>query len=55
MNDTAQTLIRTVLKVGGGVLVTKGYADSSGVETISAALMIVIGIIWGVMHKKPAA
>jgi hypothetical protein len=56
MNDTTQTLIRSVLKVGGGFLASKGIADDSQVELVSAGLIALIAVIWGYFHRsKPAA
>jgi hypothetical protein len=56
MNDTTQTLIRSVLKVGGGFLASKGIADESQVELVSAGLIALIAVIWGYFHRsKPAA
>lgn len=44
-------LVRHVLTTAGGILVTKGYADSSAVETGSAALVTLIGVLWSIAHK----
>lgn len=55
MNDTAQTLIRSVLKVGAGMLVAKGLADQSTAEAITGGVIAIIGVIWGVLHKKQPA
>jgi hypothetical protein len=52
MNETILTLIRAVLKVGGGFLVAHGLADDSSVETIIAGVLAVIGIVWGIMHRN---
>jgi hypothetical protein len=53
MNDTTQTLIRAILKVGGGYLVAKGITDDSHVEQAIAAILTLAGIIWGVIHRTP--
>lgn len=55
MNDTAQTLLRSLVKFGAGWLVTKGYADGSTAEMIGAGFMGLVGVIWGVMHRKKPA
>jgi hypothetical protein len=52
MNDTTQTLLRAILKIGAGWLGSKGYADESTLEMVSAGLMALAGIIWGIMHRK---
>jgi hypothetical protein len=55
MNDTTQTVIRSVLKVGAGYLTAKGFADSNTAEVIVAGIVAVIGVVWGIMHRtKPA-
>jgi hypothetical protein len=51
MNDTLQTLIRAVLKVGGGYLVAKGLADQSTAEVIISGLAAFVGVGWGIWHR----
>jgi hypothetical protein len=53
MNDTLQTLIRSVLKIGSGYFIAKGYVDSSKAEVISAGLIALVGVIWGIAHRTP--
>src|SRR6266404_5148675 len=53
MNDTAQTLLRSVLKVAGGYAVAKGLTDESTSQTIIGALVALAGIFWGVLHRTP--
>ena len=53
MNETASTLIRSVLKVGGGFAVAKGYTDDSTATLIIGGLTALIGVIWGIFAKKP--
>jgi hypothetical protein len=53
MNDTAQTLVRTVLKVGAGWLAAKGFASEATTEIVIAGVMAGLGIVWGVMHRSP--
>ena len=57
MNDTIQTVIRSVLKIGAGVLVAKGYTDNSGAEVLIASIVGIFGVVWGILHRKqtPAA
>jgi hypothetical protein len=52
MNDTTQTLIRSVLKVGGGFLASKGIADESQVELLTAGAIALIAVIWGYVHRS---
>jgi len=47
-----QTLIRSILKIGGGALIAKGITDESTAETIIAGLVALIGIIWGLVHRS---
>jgi hypothetical protein len=51
MNDTTQTLVRSVLKVGGGYLVAKGITDDAHLETAIAGVLVIGGIIWGLIHR----
>lgn len=53
MNATTSTLLRSVLKIGGGFLVSKGIADESTSEVIVAGLVAVTGVIFGYFAKKP--
>lgn len=56
MNDTTQTIIRSVLKVGGGALAAKGLVDDSGAEQLVSAIIVIISVAWGIFHRKaPAA
>jgi hypothetical protein len=55
MNDQTQTLIRSVLKIGGGYLMAKGLADSNQVETIGAGIFAALAILWGYLHRTPTA
>jgi hypothetical protein len=48
-----QTLIRSILKIGAGFLVAKGFADDSTAEIIVAGLAALIGVLWGVFHRAP--
>jgi len=52
--DQTLSLARTLLKVAGGILVTKGVTDSSSAETISSAIIILISILWShFTHSDP--
>lgn len=53
--DTLQTLIRSVLKIGGGALIANGYGNDTQIEELIGGILALIGIIWGVLHRKPAA
>ncbi len=50
MNDQTASLIRTGLKIVGGILVTKGVTDSSTVEIVISGAVALAGIIWSAVH-----
>jgi hypothetical protein len=47
-----ETIIRAVLKIGGGWFGYKAFHDESWIEGITAVGASVIGIIWGVIEKR---
>ena len=53
MNDTLQTLIRSILKFGGGYLIAKGWADDNAVQVIVSGFTALGAVIWGVLHRTP--
>jgi len=55
MNDTIATIIRTVLKVGGAVLVTKGISTDAGVDTAIGAVIVLVGFVWGIINARKNA
>lgn len=52
MNPATQSLIRSILKIGAGVLVTKGLTDDTTAEVIIGGLMALIGLLWGLWHRS---
>ena len=48
-----QTLIRSILKIGAGILIAKGCADESTGEVIVAGLTALIAVVWGMFHRTP--
>lgn len=52
MNPLAQTLLRALLKVGGGALVAKGITDESTLEVIIAGVLALAGVVWGIVQRK---
>lgn len=52
MTPTTETILRAVLKIGAGILVTKGYADDSTAEVIVAGLMALYGVFWGIVAAR---
>lgn len=54
MNDSTQTLLRSILKIGAGYLLSKGVIDQSGSEDLIAAILGIAGVIWGLLHRNAA-
>jgi hypothetical protein len=52
MNSTIQTLLRSVLKIGGGALAAKGISDEATIEAAIGGLIAIAGIVWGIFHRK---
>lgn len=51
--DHVLSVLRTVLKTAGAVLVTKGVTDESGLEAVVGGLIAGIGIAWSFWkHSK---
>lgn len=51
--DSILSIIRTILKTGGAILVTKGVTDDAGLEAVIGGLIAGIGIAWSwFTHKK---
>lgn len=53
--ETIQTIIRSVLKIGGGFLVAKGLADDAMIAEGIGAVVTLVGIAWGILAAKKAA
>jgi hypothetical protein len=54
MNDSTQTLIRAVLKIGAGFMISKGFADENSMEAVTAGIVAAIAIVWGLLHRNSA-
>lgn len=52
MTDQLASAIRSVLKLIGGALITKGYTDSSTLEIVIAGVIAAVGIGWSVVHHS---
>jgi len=50
MTEQIQSAIRSVLKVIGGALVTKGITDNSTIEIVIAGIIAAVGIGWSYFH-----
>lgn len=48
-------LIRHILTIGGGALVTNGALDATQAETLVGAAMAIFGVAWSVWAKRKAA
>ena len=55
MKELFGTVLRTVLKVGGGALVAKGVIAEGALEEIIGAVLTLFGIGWGIWEAKKAA
>lgn len=49
--DLIQTLVRSLMKIGSGVLAAKGYGDDSNWEVVTAGVLAIVSIVWGAMHR----
>ncbi len=47
-------IVRHVLTLGGGVLVTNGAIDPTQAETLVGAAMAIFGVAWSVWAKRKA-
>jgi len=52
MKDIILGLIRHTVTTMGGVLVTSGYVDESGVQTLAGAAEVIVGAGLSVLDKK---
>lgn len=55
MSDQVASAIRSVLKVVGGALVTKGLTDNTTLEALIGGAVALIGIIWSALHHSGPA
>ena len=46
---------RHVLTTLGGMAVAKGWIDSSQIEPVAGAFMVIGGVLWSVLQKQKAA
>ena len=47
-------IIRHILTIAGGALVTKGLVDSAGLEQAIGSVIGVLGVVWSIVAKKIA-
>jgi hypothetical protein len=45
-------VIRHTLTFAGGFLAMKGYADAEEIETISGAVIALVGGVWSIIEKN---
>lgn len=45
-------IVRHILTAVGGVLITKGFVDSAGLEQAIGGLVAIVGVVWSVASKK---
>ena len=55
MKEQTLGLIRHALTFVGGIIVTKGLVDGALFQEILGGVMTLVGAIWSVASKKPAA
>ncbi len=57
MNEQTTSIVRSLLKIGGTWLATRGIAlDNSGIEAFTGSIVTLIGIAWSAhQHRKPPA
>jgi hypothetical protein len=48
-------LVRHVLTLVGGVLVSRGSLDPTQAETLIGAILSIVGVVWSVLQKRQAA
>lgn len=53
--DFVLSLIRHAATFVGGLLVAKGFADASQVETLVSGVVTASGIFWSLWHHTPDA
>jgi len=51
----AGLLARHLLTTLGGIIVTKGWIDSSQLEPITGAVLVIAGVVWSIVQKQRAA
>jgi len=52
--DTLQTVSRSILKIGAGYFVAKGFTDDNTAQIIIGGITALIGVVWGIFHRNPA-
>lgn len=55
MNDQTASAVRSVLKIAGAFVVSKGLTDNAGLEQIIGGVIALIGIAWSYFHHKQDA
>jgi len=51
--DFVLSLIRHAATFAGGLLIAKGFADASQVETLVSGVVTASGIFWSLWHHTP--
>lgn len=52
MKDIIFGIVRHLLTVFGGILVSKGYTDETTVTSVVGAVMTIVGFVWSIWNKK---
>lgn len=52
--DVVLAIVRHLLTLGGGLLISKGIITATQEETIIGGLVALVGVIWSLVQKKNA-
>lgn len=53
-NEQFWSAVRTLLQIGGSVLVTRGITDAATMQAIIGALIVILPTIYGLWVRRPA-
>lgn len=55
MKEQISSILRSILKLGGGYLIAKGLTDQSNSEVIIAGILAAGGVVWSWWTHRNAA
>lgn len=55
MSPVIQGILRHLLTVAGGALVSLGYIDENGAQAAAGAIATLAAIVWSIIEKKSRA
>jgi hypothetical protein len=50
--ETLTTLLRALMKIGGGWLIANGYLDDDAMIELTGAVVTIAGVVWGVVDAR---